>query len=226
MRLTTPNHGGVGATRGVRARPWRSPGLGRSEINGGGACGCDAAGSAIQPQTRAQPGVGAPALASERRRPLSRVATARVDIADLSGRLRAREPRSLRAQERRRLQPLRKPPSQPPTQRSGMRSCSDAGSSLRNRRSTASFLGSRFETGVRSEPPLPALLPCCPRCRRLPCVDRRHRRCCTEHPGAEHLRRRVFLSRDASSAASRTGRREEVTTKSSQVARHARRIGA
>ena len=133
-----------------------------------GACDCDAAGSAIQPQTRAQPGVGAPALASERRRPLSRVATARVDIADLSGRLRAREPRSLRAQERRRLQPLRKPPSQPPTQRSGMRSCSDAGSSLRNRRSTASFLGSRFETGVRSEPPLPALLPCCPCCRRLP----------------------------------------------------------
>ena len=50
-----------------------------------------------------------------------------------------------------------------------MRSCSDASSSLRNRRSTASFLGSRFATGVRSEPPLPALLPYFPRCRRLPC---------------------------------------------------------
>ena len=109
-----------------------------------------------------------------------------------------------------------------------MRSCSDASSSLRNRRSTASFLGSRFATGVRSEPPLPALLPCCPcGCHTQQCGSQTspvlHRA-----PRRRALaRRRVFLSRDANCAASRTGSETEITTRSaSQAVSLGRRRGA
>ena len=160
------------------------------------------------------------------------VATARVDAVDLLGRLRAREPRILRAQERRRL-----PPSSPlatkPAAEADRPECARVATPAR-----------RFETVGRRHPFSARAL------RRASAANLHCQHCCraalaaggchTQQCGSQTspvlhraprrralARRRVFLSRDANCAASRTGSETEITTRSaSQAVSLRRRRGA